>query len=376
MVLNLDGTPNPLPIIDVYGTRRGPKVKRSGDGSQAQQTDVIVTKSPPNSTMMIKNELKKRCHSNSAKNDGKISPKLVTLKREESTPPPTMVPNRKYNVQPVATAGSDSDDTSNGPFLKQQQHSYRMPETPVTPGSLGGFSPNRPEHHHHHHIQAAAAAAAAAAAVAGKNPLEFYAALNQYILASNLPLIHMVPNLAKEQQSQILNHILTNQQQQQSMHHQVPSSPPATVLSSPRSPFMSSPPVGAPVDENQFAALDLRNPKSSVSNFTQPIDEKRAKRKGKAVRYDRKMILTEEADDEEDEDQVIDFSNNNRLSKPAADMNSMVCKYCQISFADPRLYTMHMSYHSGDSDPWLCKSCGKRTKDRVAFSIHLTADRH
>lgn len=27
MVLNPDGTPNPLPIIDVYGTRRGPKVK-------------------------------------------------------------------------------------------------------------------------------------------------------------------------------------------------------------------------------------------------------------------------------------------------------------------------------------------------------------
>ncbi len=28
MVLNPDGTPNPLPIIDVYGTRRGPKIKR------------------------------------------------------------------------------------------------------------------------------------------------------------------------------------------------------------------------------------------------------------------------------------------------------------------------------------------------------------
>lgn len=27
MVLNPDGTPNPLPIIDIYGTRRGPKVK-------------------------------------------------------------------------------------------------------------------------------------------------------------------------------------------------------------------------------------------------------------------------------------------------------------------------------------------------------------
>ncbi|XP_017777224.1 PREDICTED: protein hunchback [Nicrophorus vespilloides] len=29
MVLNADGTPNPLPIIDVYGTRRGPKQKTS-----------------------------------------------------------------------------------------------------------------------------------------------------------------------------------------------------------------------------------------------------------------------------------------------------------------------------------------------------------
>jgi len=28
MVLNPDGSPNPLPIIDVYGTRRGPKLKK------------------------------------------------------------------------------------------------------------------------------------------------------------------------------------------------------------------------------------------------------------------------------------------------------------------------------------------------------------
>jgi hypothetical protein len=33
MVLNPDGTPNPLPIVDVYGTRRGPKVKRDEFGN-------------------------------------------------------------------------------------------------------------------------------------------------------------------------------------------------------------------------------------------------------------------------------------------------------------------------------------------------------
>lgn len=33
MVLNPDGTPNPLPIVDVYGTRRGPKIKRDDKGN-------------------------------------------------------------------------------------------------------------------------------------------------------------------------------------------------------------------------------------------------------------------------------------------------------------------------------------------------------
>ena len=32
VVLNADGTPNPLPIVDVYGTRRGPKRKPEESG--------------------------------------------------------------------------------------------------------------------------------------------------------------------------------------------------------------------------------------------------------------------------------------------------------------------------------------------------------
>ncbi|RXG61462.1 Protein hunchback [Armadillidium vulgare] len=32
MVLNPDGTPNPVPIIDIYGTRRGPKLKKDENG--------------------------------------------------------------------------------------------------------------------------------------------------------------------------------------------------------------------------------------------------------------------------------------------------------------------------------------------------------
>jgi hunchback-like protein len=42
VVLNADGTPNPLPIIDVYGTRRGPKVKKDENGMPLGQQKAPV----------------------------------------------------------------------------------------------------------------------------------------------------------------------------------------------------------------------------------------------------------------------------------------------------------------------------------------------
>lgn len=54
IVLNLDGTPNPLPIIDIYGTRRGPKSKSTTskllaeiEKNQAQQYAQKSQLSPP-----------------------------------------------------------------------------------------------------------------------------------------------------------------------------------------------------------------------------------------------------------------------------------------------------------------------------------------
>jgi hypothetical protein len=42
MVLNPDGTPNPLPIVDVYGTRRGPKIKRDDRGNIIGPPQAVV----------------------------------------------------------------------------------------------------------------------------------------------------------------------------------------------------------------------------------------------------------------------------------------------------------------------------------------------
>lgn len=51
MVLNPDGTPNPLPIIDVYGTRRGPKVKNQEQKSLEEPKPEQVLPFPLNQIM-------------------------------------------------------------------------------------------------------------------------------------------------------------------------------------------------------------------------------------------------------------------------------------------------------------------------------------
>ncbi|KAJ8960818.1 hypothetical protein NQ318_020114 [Aromia moschata] len=48
MVLNPDGTPNPFPIIDVYGTRRGPKVKTQESRPPTEQKPEYVLPFPFN----------------------------------------------------------------------------------------------------------------------------------------------------------------------------------------------------------------------------------------------------------------------------------------------------------------------------------------
>ncbi|KAJ8920942.1 hypothetical protein NQ315_015735 [Exocentrus adspersus] len=57
MVLNPDGTPNPLPIIDVYGTRRGPKVKPQEQKSEEQSIPQPPQALPFNFNQMVYNPL-------------------------------------------------------------------------------------------------------------------------------------------------------------------------------------------------------------------------------------------------------------------------------------------------------------------------------
>lgn len=103
MVLNPDGTPNPIPIIDVYGTRRGPKLKKDDKGmpilpphyqiqAQLLKAQMHVTgKIPSSSTSPLES------HVPAARQPGPVPPPSCT--RPPHSPFSYTYPNMIENLQ-------------------------------------------------------------------------------------------------------------------------------------------------------------------------------------------------------------------------------------------------------------------------------------
>ncbi|KAL5013446.1 hypothetical protein ScPMuIL_007716 [Solemya velum] len=56
-------------------------------------------------------------------------------------------------------------------------------------------------------------------------------------------------------------------------------------------------------------------------------------------------------------------------------MNCYECQYCDISFRDCVMYTMHMGYH-GYKNPYKCNMCGQNSRDKVEFFLHIARAAH
>ncbi|NP_001310764.1 protein hunchback-like [Parasteatoda tepidariorum] len=55
--------------------------------------------------------------------------------------------------------------------------------------------------------------------------------------------------------------------------------------------------------------------------------------------------------------------------------NGYACKYCEMTFMDCAMYTMHMGYH-GLGHPYRCNTCGSVCQDKVEFFLHLIRVAH
>ncbi|XP_030022964.2 protein hunchback [Manduca sexta] len=283
MVLNLDGTPNPLPIIDVYGTRRGPKQK-------------------PFSKM--------------------FEPQGPVSNNNQPQPPAPTHPIFG-NHFPV-----------NLPYLP-----------PLLPHSFL-FPPN-----------------------------------NNY-----------------EQRTSPKNHEIQTEKPQQ-------MSPPASILHQrlsyterPLESGSTSPPPKSPPSITQTPthremptehgddALDLTNAKTSEAGTPPPPTERatpvtpttalKNRRKGRAFKLQPAALRLQHEDekmrDADGSDSESDASAEVASSSAAS---SYTCQFCDITFGDLTMHTIHMGFH-GYNDPFMCNKCGERSPDRVAFFIHLGRAQH
>ncbi|XP_063704122.1 protein hunchback [Culicoides brevitarsis] len=263
VVLNQDGTPNPLPIIDVYGTRRGPKTK-------ANQTKADLE------VLNVAKRMK------------------IEENHEETTPKSAPKPEMMPSMLPSALANMfQSQNPSLFPYLNLN--------------------------------------------------LQMLAAQQQAMASQLSPNFPQSPKNVAESDDFALN------------------------LTQNKTPTKN--------DEAPTASQDLH---------VTPVGKNR--RKGRAFKLpsiipkaDHEMERPSSASSNENEPQSpvtrTETPESQVQSTSVDPKKSFECKFCDISFRDDVLYTIHMGYH-GYNDVFKCNMCGEKCDDRVSFFLHIARSSH
>lgn len=417
MVLNPDGTPNPLPIIDVYGTRRGPKIKRADPTLEGMTTAVTndVKNSPHSparnhnnnnksgrrgaSTPIKRTKTDKPARHMNSSNPKDFSPKPASSPSSflNSMPnqPMTLTPPLKKTSM-LRDDGSSGDSDSD---IKMQSNDYpfqknprvALPQAPISPDSFAMILQGAAAKSDQHPKDNGNVFPLSSPPQNGYQQF-FNAAISQYLMnvMVNGTSGGEIPDFTKSMTNDQAR-LLSQLQQSRAIYRQFQQLT-NTNVGNFEVGHNNNNDNGIPTAP--LTPLDLRNPKNgmfhmSAQNHNDEI-KKRGRRKGKAMRYE-KQCDNDNYDEDMYGDEALDFSNNNNnvfgenknnrmRNELPTDLShvstTLLCKYCDISFPDQELYAIHMNFHSGDADPFLCRSCGKNTRDKVDFFRHLTTDPH
>lgn len=115
------------------------------------------------------------------------------------------------------------------------------------------------------------------------------------------------------------------------------------------------------------------------------------RRKGKAIKLERRVIKEDVNENpEQNEDVSFEFLPDNRTDfyevnqrikdtkdEVEADLfdAQLTCHYCEIIFGNVIMYAMHMGCHNFD-DPYTCNICGQQCIDKFSFFLHIARSEH
>ncbi|XP_076753261.1 hunchback [Xylocopa sonorina] len=346
MVLNADGSPNPLPIIDVYGTRRGPKMKPIKSDEDASQSNNAAT----NNNMQIPIS----------------SPHLVV--------PPQVSPlSHHLTINPINGANGvntvNNVTTMNGlTGTAQTQPTVTFPYAQMFPTfPLTTYFPTNEDSNPEKQLDRSRS----------NSLMDYLKAIDGERMAEDEP-----QDLATRYLNG--NKITTNGDY--NCLSGVSKMDESSGLAD-EDLCMESRAPAAPLD---LSKPDLaNNARRSVANNS-PKATGTSRRKGRAVKLERRVI--EEDTDEEQQQQPAPVKPEESFEPRSASSpgssegkngnersfgvsNEFTCQYCEIAFGNVVMYTVHMGYH-GYKDPYTCNMCGHECTDKVSFFLHIARSKH
>ena len=111
------------------------------------------------------------------------------------------------------------------------------------------------------------------------------------------------------------------------------------------------------------------NPRSHSSSPSLGSTTKN-RRKGKAF----KIVQQEDTNSDEDASPAP-MPSLMPIHLPEPMTEKLMCKFCGISFQNSMMHSVHMGYH-GYSDPFKCNHCGDETTDALSFFLHIARKEH
>lgn len=323
MVLNPDGSPNPLPIVDVYGTRRGPKRPRKPEEISSPQQPALPTLHPmfsspygflPSQTISYPyNTYMNTFHRNPINSFANHS------MQDEPIQPKTEYENNFFSAAMSTIQQSTINNNQEGVkeyltrvISTQQEIIARtgISEEDTTKASVGTpLDLSRPEPEQQ------------------EEPVE--------------PNVDQVPDQTVITKSRRkgkafkLERIAQRLQQQSSDEEECEPSPKQPRLDLPQEH------TKVKVEEEEKVECEGKAPLSPRVNFCEPVNG------------EFKSSISEE-----------------RKTRWKNVKEVYDCAYCDMLFGDVVMYTMHMGYH-GYQNPFTCNMCGHQTSDKVQFFLHL-----
>ena len=153
-----------------------------------------------------------------------------------------------------------------------------------------------------------------------------------------------------------------------------PSSPPlsgGSVLDLSEKSPEAAGPIGGGSHGSSSANDSASNPRSHSSSPSLGSTSK-SRRKGKAF----KIVQQEDTNsDEEEGTPPTSMPSLMPIPQPTPMTEKLMCKFCGISFQNQTMHTIHMGYH-GYSNPFKCNHCGDESQDALSFFLHIARKEH